>query len=311
MGRRHLKGLVRAGFDVIASDPDPAAFGIAHQELAAAGLPIDRVRVAASGPSGRFDVAVFSETAPARLDNFRRFLAEARADRVLLEKPLSADPSALESFVSLARDHDLTGAVQVNLGRRAWPHIKTLAQLCASEGRFAVTVTAGAIGLGGTGIHLLDTFLFLAGEERPQVVWASLSDDVVRSGRGAQFRDYGGEFVLRGSRGTLLASLEAGSSANVVMTVRGAHFVALMDYTDMRWKLSRRRSGSALPNYRYGADYEVVEEGPLSIVAMDVLTEQWALGRVQLPPVDQACVVHRLLTDILLAAGARPPYSFT
>jgi predicted dehydrogenase len=311
MGRRHLRGLVRAGFDVIASDPDPAAFGVARQELASAGLPVDRFRAAANGPHGRFDVAVFSETAPPRLDNFRRFLSAARADRVLLEKPLSADPSAFDAFVSLARDYDLSGAVQVNLGRRAWPHIKTLAQLCASERRFAVTVTAGAIGLGSTGIHLLDTFLFLAGEERPQVVWASLSEDAVGSGRGAQFRDYGAEFVLRGSRGTLLASLEAGSSANVVMVVRGAHFVALMDYTDMRWKFSRRRPESTLPNYRYGTDYEVIEEGPLSIVPMDVLTEQWALGRVQLPPVDQACVVHRLLADILLAAGARPPYSFT
>src|SRR4051812_1762160 len=97
MGRRHLKGLVRAGFDVIASDPNPEAFDAARTELAAVGMPTHRLR-SADAPQGRFDVAVFSETAPSRFANFRCFLSTAGANRILLEKPLSGDPVECRRF---------------------------------------------------------------------------------------------------------------------------------------------------------------------------------------------------------------------
>ena len=95
------------------------------------------------------------------------------------------------------------------------------------------------------------------------------------------------------------------------MTVRGAHFMAQVDYTDMQWKLAQRKPDSALPNYRYGADYQLVEQGRIEVPAMDLVTESWALGRLQLLPLDQALETHRLLDAVLRAGGARPPYHFT
>lgn len=310
MGRRHLRALVRAGFSVTATDPNVAARDAATKELVQAGLPASALTVTAS-PNGEFELAVFAETAPHRLDNYRRFLERGRAHRVLLEKPLSADPAALDAFVTSARDHQQLTATEVNLGRRAWPHVRQLAELCARESHFAMSVTGGAVGLGSIGIHLLDTFLMLSGDSFPDVIWSAVSEGTIKSGRGPQFRDYGAEFVLRSARGTLLASLDAASSANVTMVVRGEHFVAQMDYTDVTWKLSRRRLDSQLPNYRYGADYEVVEHGPLAILQMEELAEMWARGEVRLPTVEQACHVHRLLAIILAAGGAPAPYAFT
>jgi len=175
----------------------------------------------------------------------------------------------------------------------------------------AMTLNGGAIGLGCNGIHYLDTFLYLAGDEKPAVRWATLSSEFVRSGRGNQFEDFGGDFVLEGSRGRLLASLAADSSAGVVMTVRGEHFMAQVDYGDMQWKFARRKPESTLPFYRYGADYEIVEQGRLEIPAMDAVTEAWALGRIDLPVLEQALVTHRLLDEILRVGGAHPPYRFT
>jgi len=310
MGRRHVKGLVRAGFCVVAVDPNPAVLDVARRELQEAGLDSGKLRMV-DRPTGRFGVAVFAETTPDRLANFTRFLDFASAGRIFLEKPLSADPAEYDRFLAIASGHGVANLTQVNFIRRTWPHVQRLAEMCSQEKRFAMTLNGGAIGLGCNGIHYLDTFLCLAGDERPAIRWATLSGEMVRSGRGNQFEDFGGDFVLEGPRGSLLASLAAESSAGVVMTVRGEHFMAQVDYRDMQWKIARRKPESTLPFYRHGADYGIVEQGRLEIPAMDAVTEGWALGRINLPALEQALVTHRLLDEILRAGGARPPYRFT
>lgn len=310
MGRRHLKGLVRAGFTVVASDPNPEVFEIARNELAEAGLSGHQLLAAEKMPAA-VDVAIFSETTLSRLSNLRALLSRIQVGRILLEKPISADPAEYDKFLELARVHGVADRVQVNFIRRTWPHVQRLAEMCAQERRFSMTLNGGAIGLGCMGIHYIDTFMCLSGDERPDVRWAALSSETVKSGRGSQFQDFGGDFVLEGSRGRLLASLAADSSANVIMTVRGEHFMAQLDYSEMHWKIARRKPESTLPFYRYGADYEVVEQGRMEIPAMDVVTEAWALGKVDLPSLEHALVTHRVLDEVLQAGGARPPYRFT
>lgn len=311
MGRRHLNGLVRAGFSVTAYDVNDGLEKVVKEALLAAGLSADRVTFSREIPSGNFDVAVFAETTTSRLANFRQFLSRGKAARILVEKPMSADPDEVRAFNAIAEERGVSDCVQVNFVRRCWPHLQRLAVRCALEERFTVTLNGGAIGLGCMGIHYLDTFLALSGDDMPDVTWSELSKTSVASGRGANFADFGGDFVLSGRRARLLASLEAGSSANVVMSIRGAHFLAQVDYTDMRWKISSRKPDSVLPNYRYGADYVVVEEGPVSIPAMDAITHDWALGSIELPGLVQALKTHDLLDRILQAGGARPPYQYT
>ncbi|MDP2035626.1 MAG: hypothetical protein Q8K29_19645 [Polaromonas sp.] len=311
MGRRHLKGLVRAGFSVTAYDINDGLEETVKKELIAADLSADRVSFTSAIPGGNFDVAIFAETTVNRLQNFKQFLSHGRAARILLEKPMSADPDEVRDFHAVALANGVVGNTQVNFVRRHWPHLHKLAELCAREDRFSVTLNGGAIGLGCMGIHYLDTFLALSGDEIPEVTWSELSPTRVASGRGAQFTDFGGDFVLTGPRARLMASLEAASSANVLMTVRGAHFLAQVDYTDMRWKISSRNPDSALPNYRYGADYTVKEEGVVVVPAMDLVTHDWALGLIIMPGLDQAMKTHVLLDRILQAGGARPPYQYT
>lgn len=311
MGRRHLQGLVRAGFSVTAYDVNDGLQDAVNKELLTAGLPADKVAFTRSLPTGDFDVAVFAETAAGRLENFKQFLSRGKAARILLEKPMSADPDEVRDFHAVALANGVADITQVNFVRRHWPHLHKLAELCAQEDRFSVTLNGGAIGLGCMGIHYLDTFLALSGDEMPEVTWSELSTTRVASGRGAQFTDFGGDFVLSGPRARLLASLEAGSSANVVMTVRGSHFLALVDYTGMTMKISARKSGSTMPNYRYGADYALEEEGAFSIPAMHVLSHDWSLGLIEMPGLAQAVMTHDLLDRILQVGGARPPYQYT
>jgi len=311
MGRRHLQGLVRAGFLVTAYDINDGLQDTVNKELFAAGLPVGNVIVTRTIPTGNFDVAIFAETTASRLQNFKQFLSQAKAARILLEKPMSADPDEVRSFHAVALAHGVAGITQVNFVRRHWPHLHKLAERCAQEERFTVTLNGGAIGLGCMGIHYLDTFLALSRDEMPDVTWSELSKTVVASGRGVQFTDFGGDFVLTGPRSRLMASLEAGSSANVVMSVRGAHFLAQVDYTDMRWKISTRRADSSLPNYRYGAEYVVDEESGFSIPAMHELSQNWATGLIDMPGLVQAVKTHDLLDRILQSGGAKPPYQYT
>lgn len=311
MGRRHLQGLVRAGFTVTAYDINDGLQDTVNKELLAAGLPVGNVIFTRAIPTGNFDVAVFAETTTRRLENFKQFFSHAKAARILLEKPMSADPDEVRDFHAVALAHGVASITQVNFVRRHWPHLHKLAERCAQEDRFTVTLNGGAIGLGCMGIHYLDTFLALSGDEMPNVTWSELSKTVVASGRGAQFTDFGGDFVLTGLRSRLMASLEACSSANVVMTVRGAHFLANVDYTDMLWKISTRKPGSNLLNYRYGAEYVVDEEGSFTIPAMHELAQNWATGLIQMPRLEQAVKTHDLLDRILQAGGAKPPYQYT
>jgi predicted dehydrogenase len=310
MGRRHVKGLVRAGFSVVAVDPNPAVLDVTRRELQDAGLDSGKLSMV-DRPTGKFGVAVFAETTPDRLANFTSFLNAASASRIFLEKPLSADPAEYDRFLDVARGRGVENVTQVNFIRRTWPHVQYLAHMCLREKEFTMTLNGGAIGLGCMGIHYLDTFLCLSGDELPAVLWASLSAETVKSGRGPQFEDFGGDFVLVGPRGRLLASLSAESSANVLMTVRGEHFMAQVDYNEMKWKISHRKADSTMPFYRYGADYEIVEQGRLELPAMDAVTEDWALGRIDLPVLEHALVTHRLLDEILQSGGAHPPYRFT
>ncbi len=169
--------------------------------MISADLSPDRVTFTTAIPVGQFDVAVFAETTSHRLQNFRTFLEQGTARRILLEKPMSAVPCEVREFHAVALAHGVDGITQVNFGRRHWPHLHKLAEYCGEEARFSVTLNGGAIGLGCMGIHYLDTFLALSRDEVPEVAWAELSKTMVASGRGTQFADFGGDFVLTGPRG--------------------------------------------------------------------------------------------------------------
>jgi predicted dehydrogenase len=145
MGRRHLKGLVRAGFFVTAYDVNEGLEETVKEELTAANLPVDRVIFSREIPGGNFDVAVFAETTAKRLDNFKQFLRHGKAARILLEKPMSADPDEVREFYAVAFANGVDGITQVNFVRRHWPHLHQLAERCAQENRFSVTLNGHSL----------------------------------------------------------------------------------------------------------------------------------------------------------------------
>lgn len=307
MGRNHARGLAKCGYDLVTIEPDISNIDLFRSELKDSNLDcmvdfVDR-------PSSHYAAAIFSETVPSRLTNLKNFIKFAKADKFLIEKPITSDPLELDEFLKLSISEGLD--ISVNFSRRAWPHIRTLAKLCHEETSFVVMINGGAVGLGCNGIHFLDMFLDLCGEDVPEIESVSLSDRLIDSGRGKRFKDIGGDFTLRGRRGALYASLSSESSAGVFVTIRGSRFIAYLDYINWSWKLVQRDPSSELPTYRYGAEYRVIDEGHALVPNPSEITERWARGSLQLPSLDRALVAHNLLFDILARGGMNPPYRFT
>lgn len=310
MGRRHAIALAKLGFDVVSVEPDIRCLNEFKSNLKQANIDAKVVHIVA-GPSGHFDVAIFSETTTSRLLNFREFNLHATAERILLEKPISADPREYHQFLKISSQVGADDRTYVNFVRRAWKHINLLAEMCSKESEFHITLNGGAVGLGCNGIHFLDTFLYLCGQKSADIEYVSLSDLSIASGRGKEFEDIGGDFVVKSGRGRMYASLSSRSSAGVYMTIKGQHFIAFVDYSNWTWKVSRRTNSSKLPFYRYGAEYEVVRDESLQIPSMEDVTASWVNRSIKLPTLAESLHVHHFLDRLLQAGGLRPPYKFT
>jgi len=312
MGRRHLSGLVARGIEVTAFDPSEASREKAREDLKAASIDPGLLSFAEETPDRRFDLALFSETARYRHANVKRFLERAEAGRFFLEKPLSADPAEVEDFPALFATHGVdTANVSCNLLRRTWDFVRQMKAHSDASPRIDMTVNGGAFGFGCNGIHLIDLFLFLTGCAEARVVHSQVDATPVASGRGTDIADFGGRFLVENERGAFYCAGSATSSAGVVFSLTGEHFMAFVDETDLTWRLKARKAGSDLPYYRCGHEYEVIADETAAVEYMSTSTGRWAMGELELPGLDDVMASHRLLHDILKAGGAEPPYSYT
>ena len=310
MGRRHLKGLIKLGCKVESYDPNNKMFEIAKSELKKENLNLENLNKVEK-PTNHYDFAIFSETASSRFKNFQIFTNISNSKKILLEKPLSSDPSEINAFLNIAKNKNLEKHIEVNLVRRSWPHIKKIFQYCKTEEEFIMTINGGAIGLGCNGIHFIDNFIFFSNNEMPSVKWVELSKTLIESGRGKDFYDFGANFVISTSNGKLLSSITANSSTNVILTIKGKHFIINVNYGNLTWNVMERLSDLNIPMYRYGANYKTVENGKINIPTNDSFIESWTGGDLKLPDLKVAILSHKCIEEILVAGGENPPYKFT
>ena len=98
MGKRHLKGLIKLGCVVETYDLKKNLFDLVKSELKEEGLNYKNI-INVEYPCGKYDYAIFAETAPSRLENFQYFVRKSYAKKILLEKPLSPDPNDFNNFL--------------------------------------------------------------------------------------------------------------------------------------------------------------------------------------------------------------------
>ena len=130
------------------------------------------------------------------------------------------------------------------------------------------------------------------------------------SGRGPEYEDFGVRFLLKNNNGTLFASCSAESSSGVIISIVGKNFFVYIDEVNNYWNLSKKRSASKLPVFRYGADYEIIKSGKLKTVSMDKITEKWLNSSFKLPTLSESMLSHKLLFKILEKCKAPKPYKF-
>jgi predicted dehydrogenase len=149
MGKRHLLGLLQGGFEVTAVDPRRSSYESAVEAIEKSGLRKEPLHWVDQIPAGEYDVAIFAETAPYRLQNLARFLENGAAEKILLEKPLSSDPEDIRAYEALLEAKRVAPSnVTVNLSRRTWPLFVELKTLCDSSSEVMMTVNGGAAGFG-------------------------------------------------------------------------------------------------------------------------------------------------------------------
>jgi hypothetical protein len=291
MGLRHLRGLRAAGADVTAVDPRP-------DPAVPDDVPVLRT-IDEALAAGRYDAAVMAETAAGRLPRFTA-LAEAGVRRLLVEKPLEQSRERVHALAAVARTHGVDA--RVNHFFRTLPLFQTM-RLGGEP--FHLSVTGGAFGLACNGIHWLDLALFLSGDGPATLLFGELDDTLIESGRGSQFRDFGGRALYGLANGSRLYLASAATSSAPMHAVieQPARQTVISPHDEQAWISSREPDAEQLPTYRYGAGYRGTRISALEADDLWRATEYWARATGGQPELDLSVRAHDLLFDLLELGG--------
>jgi predicted dehydrogenase len=301
MGLRHLDGLAGLQGDLHVVDPRPEAE--AEVRRRADGRPgqrlvlhrsLEEVPLEEAGISA----AILAETADGRLERLE-LLALAGVGDVLMEKPLEQSRARLRRMLEVAP----ALRVRVDHYQRTMPFFRSLRE---EGGPFRIVVAAGAYGLACNGVHDLDLACFLTGLPG-RLLFADLEETRIESGRGGQFRDYGGRALVGFDDGSsLFLDCAAESSAPPLLAIVQPQRLSLHD--GVEGAVHERDPDSSQPVYRYGADYRRRVVSDLDPPEPGRTTADWLRSlkggpESLLPTLAEAAAGHELLFDVLETTG--------
>lgn len=312
MGQRHLRGLAAMPGEIHVVDPNPQALtaaGTGDTTVTARVVPHETLEGALAALGGGCDGAILAATAAGRLEAFERVAAHG-IRHVLAEKPLEQSRRRCRAVLEIAERHGVS--VHCNLYRRTLPAFQDL----RGAGPLSISVNTGAIGLGCGGIHWIDFALYLSGGSGGRLLFGEVEPETIASGRGPQFRDYGGRGLFAFEDGSrLYLSVRAASSAPTSCAIVGPACHWLIDQDGDTAIVRRRKPGSVKPNYLYGQDYEAVTETGAEAIDLVRLTGEWLHSLrggppCRIPTLQQAAPAHELLFD-LLETSHETEFAFT
>lgn len=310
MGLRHARALVQLGVAVTAVEPREEA-----RTQAAAILQPKAIFESLDELVGRqFDAAIVAATADVRPNQFL-WLLDHGVPQILLEKPLCQTRRDLHRMCAAAEDGRST--ISVHLYRRTLPAFQAIRERCRSGGGpLHITVTSGASGLGANGIHWIDFALWLTGSDSGRLLFGELNTQPIASGRGSQFRDFGGTGIFELSGGSkLVLTILARSSASTSFAIYEDHHALIVDQQHDRGIQYDRDPTSQKPVYLYGQDHRRSERDMGESVDLSEISRSWlecAFNNESspLPSLQEARVAHDLLFD-LLESGGETEFHFT
>jgi hypothetical protein len=309
MGLRHLRGVVLAGDIPILVSRSKSSISNARDVICelAPSLAVENYENLEQIPKGsRFDAAIISSTSDVRPAQLEAVIKLGRPS-ILLEKPLAQSREKLKAIQSVASDVDVT----VCLFRRTLPYFREF-----QNGRIDVTsplvinVVTGASGIGCNGIHWIDFALFLSGSKSGSLLWGEIYPEPVKSGRGQQFKDFGGcgVFALGEHGSRLVLTQSSMSSVPTMVNIVDEHRLLVIDQFSGETYDAKRALASIKPNYLYGQDYERTTVPDTETVDWPTLTRSWldsltGESECYLPKLDESVVAHELMYDLLETSG--------
>jgi predicted dehydrogenase len=254
----------------------------------------------------KYDIIILATTADDRVQLVKS-LVKYSPRFILLEKPLAQSLDEVENICDILSRVD-TKLVCINLNNRLLSAVQKLSNDLSSlnqfQGKKHLNVTAGAIGIGNNGIHYIDTAFYILNADKAVLQAAEIYDQMIPSGRGPQYGDFGGwakiDFTRNGeSVGQMTINIIPTSSYGGELEVIGSHGCIRLDLIRGRYTRLLRRADSQLPVYRYSSEYDNLEEYLSPLEPLEKLTENWLnglnSGLNSLPDLNYGLMVHRIL----------------
>lgn len=263
--------------------------------------------------ANNFDVAILAATSQNRLDCCRMLINKG-VKHILVEKPLGQSMDEVNELTSFFEDYPSVKAY-VNLNMRLYQsfiHLKNdLHSIPQLRGDKTITVNTGSIGIGANGIHYLDLLYFLLDADYAIIRASEIDTQVLPSGRGPEFNDFGGWAVIdfyreKEKQGRALISISARSTAFGGWDILCPHgritfHEILQERTD-----TLRKADSIMPISRYAADYLTPVTTKIESPFLGELTANWLQnlveGKTVLPELSESLKVHQLMFDWLSAS---------
>lgn len=307
MGLRHLRGLGEMDGEIHAVDPRPEAGkdvnGVAREYGLRARIYFYTSLERVPFNDVQFDAAILSATARGRMECFTQ-IVDYGIRKVLIEKPMEQSRTRFRQLIKVARENDTQ--VRCNHYRRTLPFFAGLRE---EGGPFHISVSGGAYGLAVNGVHWLDFAVWISKAKKAKMLFGELDTKPIGSGRGPEFRDFGGQGLFAFEDGSrLFLSSSAGSSAPVVATITQPGRLCIIDQEKDLAITYERNPASSKPTYLYAADYSRKEVSGIESTQLWEITKSWIRwlkgeGECHLPSLDEARLGHELLFDLLETSG--------
>ncbi len=314
MGQRHIQGalLVDNVQSIIAVDINQTALDNAQNNLKSE-PNFNKIDFKLSSDFYKanlpLDVIIVASTAGDRIEDLNKLL-KLNPKCILLEKPLGQSMHEVEEIIKATENQ--TVKVYVNLNTRLYPSFNKLKNdiltLPQFNGITDVSVTTGTLGIGANGIHYIDLMSYLFNADEIEFVAGEISTEIVPSGRGSQFCDFGGWCVLNyKSENKIKAkvhfSISSQSTSLGTMNFTFPHARVIVDEFEQIRYNKYRKEDSTMPLQRYAADYQTQETEEFISPDLKLLTKLWLQNLSQdkevLPLVKHSLLSHKTMFEWL------------
>ncbi len=229
---------------------------------------------------------------------------------ILIEKPLGQSYSEVLELVNFLKFANVKA--YVNLNMRLYESFNSLKRdlwnVKQYNGYKIISINTGSIGIGANGIHYLDMLFFLFDADEANVIAGEIEEDVLPSGRGPEYSDFGGWCTIKFFKenveiGRAHLSISAQSSVFGNWDIITPFGQIVIDEILQKKTEKIRKEDSILPIQRYGADFLPPVSSDFISPFLGDLTSLWidsiSLGKSNLPSITESLKAHKLMFDWL------------